>query len=340
MILVTGATGLLGSHVVCDLLAHGHTVRALYRSEKRKQRIAQLLQYYHPEQAEVWFRSIEWVSGDVLDLVDLETAMTGCEKVIHCAALVSFHRRDFWELFEHNRTGTANVVNTALYLGIKQLVHVSSTAAVGSDPVMIGDDVRRETNRWNPNESASGYSVSKYSAEKEVWRGIEEGLNAAIVNPSVMFGPGNWDESSLKIMRTLNNGLRFYTPGGNAFVDVRDVATVIRKLLEADVTGERFLVTGHNRSFKELFDLICEQLEVQSPRWKSGSALTGIAWRLAGIFARLTGKRPTITKESAGSAHRTTRYSSEKVLKQFPDFQFHSLEDAIWNTIKGRLIDV
>lgn len=339
MILVTGATGLLGSHVVCDLLAHGYTVRALYRSEKRRERLHQLLRYYHPDQADNWYNSIEWVNGNVLDLIDLEDAMTGCDAVIHCAALVSFHRRDFTDLFEQNRTGTENVVNTALHLGVKKMVHVSSTAAVGSDS-LTSDEVRRESNRWNAGELVSGYSLSKYSAEKEVWRGIEEGLNAVIVNPSVMFGPGSWEESSLKIMRTLNNGLRFYTPGGNAFVDARDVATVIRRLMESDISGERFLVAGHNHSFKELFDRICAQLNVPAPRWKSGAFLTGIAWRLAGLMARFQGKRPTITKESADSAHRTTRYSSEKLLQQFPDFQFHSLEDTIANTIKGRLSDV
>ena len=336
MVLVTGATGLLGSHVVADLLAHNIPVRALYRSENRKERIRGLLQYYFPEKAAELYSNIEWCEGDVLDLVSLEDAMTDCEKVIHCAAMVSFHRRDFSELFEHNRGGTANVVNTALYLGLKQLIYVSSTAAVGSDAA-AGDSIRRETNRWNPNEKASGYSLSKYSAEKEVWRGIEEGLDAAIVNPSVMFGPGNWNESSLKIMRTLNDGLRFYTPGGNAFVDVRDVATVIRKLLEADISGERYPVTGHNSSFRNLFDRICEQLKVKSPSVAAGSFMTGLAWRTAGIWARLTGKRPTITKESAGSAHRTTVYSSEKVMRQFPDFKFHSLEEMIANTIKGRL---
>jgi len=336
MVLVTGSTGLLGSHVVCELLAHNIPVRAMFRTENRKKRILQLLHYYLPEKAAELYAGIEWVEADILDLVSLEDAMTGCEKVIHCAALVSFHRRDFWELFEYNRGGTANVVNTALHLGLKQLVYVSSTAAVGSDSLQH-DPIRRETNKWNPNEKVSGYSLSKYSAEKEVWRGTEEGLNAAIVNPSVMFGPGNWDESSLKIMRTLQSGLRFYTPGGNAFVDVRDVATVIRKLLEADVTAERYLVTGQNASFKELFDVICEQLKVKAPHLKAGSVLTGFTWRLAGIWARLTGKRPTITKESAGSAQRTTLYSSEKVLKQFPDLHFHTMEEMIANTIKGKL---
>lgn len=340
MILVTGATGLLGSHVVCDLLAHGYAVRAMYRSEERKEVVRRLLTYYFPDKAEAFYAAIDWFQGDILDLVDLEDAMEGCEKVVHCAALVSFHRRDFWRLFAQNRKGTANVVNTALHCGIRQLVHVSSTAAIGSDSEQPHDPVRRESNHWNANEKVSGYSLSKYSAEKEVWRGIEEGLPAAIVNPSLLFGPGSWDESSLKILRTLQNGLRYYTPGGNAFVDVRDVAYIIRRLLEENVSGERYLVSGHNMPFKTFFEKVCAQLGVKAPSVEAGPFLTGLAWRIAGIWARFAGKRPTITKESAGSSHRTTVYSNEKVLKRFPEFEFRTTEETIENAIRGRMDQV
>ncbi len=336
MILVTGSTGLLGSHVVCEMVAHGHRVRAMYRFENRKSVVERLMHFYYPDRAEELLRQIEWVSADILDLVDLTDAMEGCEKVIHCAALVSFHRRDFWRLFEVNRKGTANVVNVALGAGVKQLVYVSSTAAVGSDSTYT-DNIRRESNHWNANEKVSGYSLSKYSAEKEVWRGIEEGLPAAIVNPSIMLGPGSWDESSLKIMRTLQNGLSYYTPGGNAFVDVRDVTTIIRRLVETNSSGERYLVTGTSLPFKELFDKICSQLNVKAPSKLAGEFLVGLAWRLAGIMARFTGKRPTITKESAESSQKTRVYSNEKVLAAFPDFQFTPLEETIAITIKGRM---
>lgn len=338
MILVTGSTGLLGSHVVCDLAANGYKIRALFRSENRKKVVTDLMQFYYPDAADNHLANIEWLQGDILDLVDLEDAMTDCEKVVHCAALVSFHRRDFGRLFAQNRIGTANVVNTALHLGIKQLIHVSSTAAIGSD-TEYRDHIRRESNHWNANERVTGYSLSKYSAEKEVWRGIEEGLPAAIVNPSVLFGPGNWDESSLKIMRTLNDGLTYYTTGGNAFVDVRDVTTIIRRLIEEGISGERYLVTGQNLKFKELFDRICAQMQVKAPSKQAGPFLVQLAWRMAGILARFTGKRPTITKESAASSMRTTLYSNEKVLAAFPDFQFTPLEETIANTIKGRMIN-
>jgi dihydroflavonol-4-reductase len=336
MILVTGATGLLGSHVVCELVSAGRSVRAMYRSDIRRNRVLKLLEYYFPDSFRELWQKIEWIECDILDLMDLETAFDGCDEVVHCAALVSFHRRDFYDLFQANRTGTSNVVNQALLSGIRKLVHVSSTAAIGSDSE-LHDGIKRESNRWNPNESASGYALSKYSAEKEVWRGIEEGLNAAIVNPSLMFGPGDWDESSLTILRTLKNGLRFYTKGGNAFVDVRDVAKAIRLLLDSDVSAERYLVTGHNLSFREFFNAACAQMSCKAPSVSANRLMTSIAWRASRTVSRFTGKRPTITKESAASSQTTTLYSSDKLLTQFPDFRFHSVGEMLENAVKGRL---
>ena len=152
-----------------------------------------------------------------------------------------------------------------------------------------------------------------------------------------MFGPGSWEESSLKIFRTLHEGLKYYTKGSNAFVDVRDVTAVILKLIETENTGERYLVTGSNLKFKELFDRICKQLGVKAPSKLAGSFLTGLAWRLSGIIGRIRGKRPTITKESARSSQNDSKFSNEKLLRDFPDFEFTDLEDTIASTIRGRM---
>ncbi len=230
MILVTGSTGLLGSHVVVELLHKGYEVRAMYRDESRKKAVHRLLTFYYPEEQDFLLKKLSWFKGDVLDLTDVEDSLQGVSKVVHCAALVSFHRRDFNVLFKVNRRGTANMVNFALNTGVNQFIHVSSTAAIGSDS-QFKDGLKRESNLWNPNDEVSGYALSKFSAEKDVWRAMEEGLSVSIVNPSVMFGPGSWEESSLTIFRTLHNGLSFYTKGSNAFVDVRDVTKLILKLI-------------------------------------------------------------------------------------------------------------
>lgn len=336
MILVTGATGLLGSHVVVDLLRSGYEVRAMYRQESRKEVVYRLLKFYYPEEATSLVGKLSWFQGDILDLSDVEESLKGIEKVVHCAALVSFHRRDFNTLFRVNRQGTANMVNFALNSGVKQFVHVSSTAAVGNDSIQA-DGLKRESNSWNPNDEVSGYSLSKFSAEKEVWRAAEEGLAVSIVNPSVMFGPGSWEESSLTIFRTLHKGLKFYTAGSNAFVDVRDVSTVILKLIETGKTGERYLVTGSNSTFKDLFDRICGKLQVKAPSVLAGPFLTGFAWRLTGLWGRFTGTRPTITKESARSSQSKSVFSTEKLLRDFPEFKFTDLDHTIEVTIRGRM---
>lgn len=336
MILVTGSTGLLGSHVVVELLHKGYEVRAMFRDEARKDVIFRLLNFYYPAEKETLLRKLSWFKGDVLDLIDVEDSLKGVSKVVHCAALVSFHRRDFNVLFKVNRQGTANLVNFALNSEVDQFIHVSSTAAIGSDS-QFTDGLKRESNLWNPNDEVSGYSLSKFSAEKEVWRANEEGLPVSVVNPSLMFGPGSWEESSLKIFRTLHEGLKYYTKGSNAFVDVRDVTKFILMLIETERTGERYLVTGTNLTFKELFDQVCKQLNVRAPFKLAGPFLIGLAWRLSGILGRIQGKRPTITKESARSSQNHAGYSNEKLLKDFPGFEFTKLEDTIATTIKGRM---
>jgi len=336
VVLITGGTGLLGSHVIMNQLIRNNDVRVLYRDEHRKEIVQRVLSYYYPNNFQEYYGRIEWISGDVLNTADLSEAMENVDIVIHCAAVVSFRRRDFHKLWKVNREGTANVVNVALESGVKKLIHVSSTAAIGSDG-QLPDGLKRESNHWNANEEATTYSYTKFSAEKEVWRGIEEGLNAVIVNPSVMFGPGSWDETSLTIFKTLSNGLKYYTAGGNAFVDVRDVADVISILCENDIHAERFLITGQNLKFKDLFDKICSELNVKAPYKFAGSTLTELAWILSSLKTYLTGNASALTKESARSSQKTTLYSSEKLLKTFPDFKFRSIEDTISNTVKGRL---
>ena len=295
MILVTGSTGLLGSHVVVELLHKGYEVRAMFRDEARKEIVYRLLDFYYSGEKELLLQKLSWFKGDILDLSDVEDSLQGISKVIHCAALVSFHRRDFNLLFKVNRQGTANMVNFALNSEVNQFIYVSSTAAVGSES-QFTDGLKRESNLWNPNDEVSGYSLSKFSAEKDVWRANEEGLPVSIVNPSVMFGPGSWEDSSLKIFRTLHKGLKYYTKGSNAFVDVRDVTKFILMLVETEKTGERYLITGTNLKFKELFDQISTQMNERAPFRLAGPFLIRLASRLSGILGRLQGKRPTITK--------------------------------------------
>ncbi|MGV3629936.1 MAG: NAD-dependent epimerase/dehydratase family protein [Bacteroidota bacterium] len=335
MILVTGGTGLLGSNLLFELSASGGPVRAIYRDASKIGTVQKLFRKLDPELGETRFHKIEWVPCDVLDVVTLEEAMTGCDYVYHCAAQVSFRRRDFTSMMKINRQGTFNLVNIALDLKIKKLCYVSSTAAVGKVQQPDGHDYVVESNKWTQSPNTSGYSISKYSAEKEVWRAMEEGLRIVIINPSVIFGPGNWEESSLTIFRTLAKGLRFYTKGSNAFVDVRDVVRAMVSLQNSEISGQRFLCTGTNIRFYDLFLLIAKELKVKPPAIFANRFLCQVAWRLVAI-SELVGKRPTLTRESVNSSQSHTQYDSSKLVKAL-DFKFTDLRETIAYTVKNRL---
>jgi nucleoside-diphosphate-sugar epimerase len=332
MILVTGATGLVGSHLIMKLVEDNQKIRTLYRNEKKKKQVYELFQLCFHSRAEEQWEKIEWKKTDILDLVELEDAFIGIDYVYHCAALVSFKKSDFHPMLHVNRRGTANVVNLCIDFGIKKLCHVSSTAVFSTvehkEPIT-------EKDNWKQGQPTSGYSISKYSSEKEVWRGIEEGLNAVIINPSLIIGAGNWNDSSLTIFRTIENGFKFYTKGANAFVDVRDVVDAMILLMQSEITNERFLCTGTAISFREIFTKIAVKLGKKPPSIFANSFLSGIAWRLAWIKSLFTGEL-TLTKDSVASAQRVTVYSSSKLQKAL-NFNFRNIDESIDYAIKNRL---
>lgn len=332
MILVTGSTGLVGSHLLYELCSNGQHIRAMYRTKEKIARVEGLFTFYNPENAARLLSQIEWVEGDVNDIESIVEAMKGCTKVYHSAALVSFNNRDFHQLMKVNREGTTNIVNCALAEGVEKLVHLSSTAAIGN----TDSTVITENSKWNMAGKNTAYSISKYGAEREVWRGIEEGLNAVMLNPSVILGPGNWNEGSLVIFRTVNKGLKFYTPGQNAFVDVRDVAKSLRLLMESDVNAQRYLCFSENVPFRKLTDEIAEQLGRSKAKYATKPWMAAIAWRAAKVYSLFTGKRPTLTRESVRSAFSRKEYSNQKIIKQL-GIEFIPVKDAIQNAIAGRM---
>lgn len=335
MIFVTGGTGLLGSHLLFQLTSEGKSVRAIYRNFDAISRVQKLFDFYNPTASKQLFSLIEWKACDVLDVITLEEEMTGCTQVYHCAATVSFRRKHFHSMLKINREGTANMVNIALTLPIERFCFVSSTSAVAKDDIKPNLPLV-ESNKWIQSDHTSGYAITKYSSEKEVWRGIEEGLNAVIINPSVIFGAWDWEESSMTIFKTIANGFKFYTSGSNAFVDARDVSKAMFLLMESSISKERFLCTGTNVSFREVFNLIAASLNQKAPSIQAGKLLSHFARFADGIKCIFTNKR-VLTKESVHSAHSNTTYDSSKLLKAI-DFQFTPLRDTIENAVKGRIV--
>jgi nucleoside-diphosphate-sugar epimerase len=329
MIFVTGGTGLLGTHVLVELLRRDKKIRALYRSENRLNQVKKSFDHYFGTQSKAKFNQITWVKGDILDISSLQEHIKGCSVVYHCAALVSFRKKDFKKLMKINKEGTANVVNVALSLNVDHLCYVSSTAAIGRQE---NKEFYDENNKWTNSRENSNYAISKYSGEQEVWRGVEEGLNAVIVNPSVILGVGDWNESSLSIFKVVYKGLKFYTNGINAFVDARDVAYIMCELSDKAIFNTRFLTISENVSFKHLFTLIANEFGTKAPSIQVKKWMAGLAWRIEGLLAFLFGKKQNITQETARSSMAVTKYSNEKVKKAL-NYEFIPLADTVKHAV-------
>lgn len=334
MILVTGGTGLLGSHLLYQLVKDGEQVRAIFRNENRKEKVRKIFAFYDAQNANLLFEKIEWVKADVIDIPSLENIFEDITEVYHLAAIISYARKDFNRMMKVNREGTANMVNFSLKHGIQKFCFVSSTAAVSINP----EDRKApliEANKWIQTSSTSGYAISKYSAEKEVWRGIEEGLNAFIINPSVIMGAGIWGESSLQIPQLVAKGFPFYSRGINAIVDVRDVVYCMVRGMKEDFPSDRYLCAGHSVSFHELMNQIADRLNVKRPKWKAHQSIAQIALFLDFIKGTFTGKR-ILTKESIETAYSKTYYDSSKIKKTF-QFEFRPIKETIDFLVKGRM---
>lgn len=331
MIFVTGGTGVLGAHLMFDLTQSDTPIRAFYRSKDRISQIASVFKFYNPENWQSQFEKIEWVQGDILDITEVLESMEGCSHVYHLAALVSFHPKDFTKMMKVNREGTENIVNACLHHNIKKLCYVSSTAAIGGE-----DKVISEKTKWKNEPTTSGYSVSKYSAEREVWRGIEEGLNAVIVNPCVILGAGNWKESSLTIFKTVSKGISFYPPGSNATVDARDVSTIMTNLMTSEINAERYLCIGSNQSFKELMTAIAKEIDVKPPKRKVSKWVISIARRFLDVANWIVGSRSDITKDTVNNLYALKSYDNSKVVEAL-NFDFRPLEEQVKNAVAGRI---
>ncbi len=330
--LVIGGTGLVGSHLLW-LLAQQGPVFASSRSIKNQERVRQLFHFCDSKIGEELFKRIEWITLDILNIEDLAASLKGMRKVYHCAALVSFHRIDFYRCIQINREGTANVVNACLDIPNIRLCYVSSTAAVGQNPAGEID----ETCLWKASDTNSGYSVAKFGAEKEVWRGMEEGLNAVIINPCTVIGPGLWEEGSMEMFRAAKNGIQFYPSGCNATVDARDVATSMVFLMDSGIQNERFLCTGSNKGFRVLFTAITRAMNKKPPRIYAPKWLAIPVSYFLETISLVRKKRQGMTIESARAAYATRIYNSNKLKKLMPN-SFFSLEESIEHAIKGRIV--
>jgi dihydroflavonol-4-reductase len=314
MILVTGASGFLGQHLVRYLSAQGQVVRALYHNNPPAEDLQGL-------------QGITWQKYDLLDIYAVEEVMRGITDVYHCAAVVSFKPKRSEEMLHFNAESTANIVNQALEQGVRKMVYVSSVAALGR----TADNKKEitEEEEWEENRQNSAYGMSKYLAEMEVWRGIGEGLNAVIVNPGIILGEGNWDDGSAQLMKVVHKEFPFYTQGVTAWVDVMDVVRILYMLMQGDVEAERFILSAGNYGYKEIFTMMADMLGKRPPHIRATPLVTGIVWRLSVLKANLSGANPAITKETAVNAQNKCFYNNDKLKRFFPAYSYSPVEDTI-----------
>lgn len=328
-ILVTGATGMLGSRIVLDLLEQGDRVKAIYRNRKRIDQFKKNLAFYCSFPNDL-AQQVEWIEADVLDYQSICDAVAGVDWVIHSAAMVSFHTADEKAMYEINIQGTANVVNACLLKGVKNICHVSSIAALGKEEA--GEMIDEEST-WIPELKHSGYAISKFHSEMEIWRGINEGLKGIIVNPSVILGPGEWDAGgSPAFFHNIYKGMLFYPEGGTGFVDVRDVSGAMLTLIApehaANAMNKRYLINAANLPYQKAFSLIAASMNVKAPRFVARKCLLGIAWRAAWLAGVLTGKKPLITRGSVSNAAKMQLFNGEKIVREFA-FTYRPIEESI-----------
>jgi len=327
MILVTGATGLVGSHLLVLLAENGETIRALFRNEAGIEKTKALFKIYGKEPL---FDNIEWLNADITDIPSLEPAFANINKVYHCAALISFDPKDEEKLRKNNIEGTANVVNFCLAFTVKKLCYVSSIAALG-DLKEHENSITEET-EWNPEKPHSDYAISKFGAEMEIWRGFQEGLEVVIVNPGVILGPSptlnGWKNSSGEIFCRVANGLPFYTKGTTGFVSVTDVVKVMVLLTDGNFNGQRFIVLAENKSFESIVKKIAEALKIKAPSTEAKRWMTAISWKFDWMLSVFFGKKRSLSKMMAAALHSTEFLSNAKIKEQ-TGFQFEPIDAVI-----------
>lgn len=297
-ILITGGTGVLGIYIVEALLADGfENIEVFSRSGGNDS----LSFANHP--------NLTFTQGDIAELHPLTEAIERSDYIIHAAAIVSFHPKKFDLMHSINVEGTANVVNISLEANVKKVIHISSIAAIGRSEK---NNTISESTTWNNSKYNSYYGITKYLAEQEVWRANYEGLNMAIINPSLIIGGKTWDQSSLQIFEKVYNSLPFYTSGSTGIVDVQDVAKMTLYLLKSDINGERFIASGGNISYKDLFQKMASFMGRKAPQKLAPKWIMSLFWRLEKVRSFLSGKGPIITRETARSTSHLSVYDNQK----------------------------
>ncbi|CAL65100.1 NAD-dependent epimerase/dehydratase family protein [Christiangramia forsetii] len=328
MILVTGGTGLVGSHLLYELAAKNEKLRATIRPSSDIGQVRKVFGYYSDKaEADRLFNRIEWVTADINDIPSLNLAFEDISRVYHSAALVSFDPSKEAKLRKINIEGTANIVNLCIANNISKLCYVSSIAAIGSNQ---NNSKLDETSKWNPEENHNDYAISKYGAEIEVWRSTQEGIDAVIINPGVIIGPGFWNSGSGKIFSKIDNGLSYHFPKITGFVGVQDVVKSMIALMKSPIKNEQFIVVSENLSFETVFKETATYMGKSEPTKQLKKWMITLGWIFQKIGSWFGGKRQ-ITRDSINGLYEKTYFDNTKI-KQELNFEFTPMSKVLEET--------
>jgi len=324
MVLVTGGTGLVGSHLLYFLLKKNEPVRAIHRKKSDIHSVKKVFALYTSE-VDSLFNKIEWVEANITEIPALSVAFKNITKVYHCAAFITFNPSKYKILKKANIEGTANIVNLCLANNIEKLCYVSSVATLGNN---LQNQLVTEETSWNPDEKNSVYAITKYGAEMEVWRGTQEGLNAVIINPGVILGLSPDGGGSGVIISLGASGIPYYPSGAMGIVDVQDVAKAMIDLMDSEITNEQFILVSENVTYKELLSKLALLFAKKPPTKKLSKKimlfLSGMDW----LSNKLFRTKRRLIKANVRSMFTLSFYDSSKIKNEL-GFQFIPIETTL-----------
>ena len=295
---VTGGTGFVGANLIRLLLQQGHEVRALVRNSSNLDNLKSL--------------DIELVTGDLNS--DLSQSMSDCQVLFHVAAQYSLWQRDRELLYRSNVLGTRNILASARQAGIERTVYTSSVAAIG----VKQDGVADETYQSPVDKLIGDYKKSKYYAEQEAVKAIQQGQDIVIVNPSTPIGAFDIKPTPTGeiILRFLQRKMPFYVDTGLNLINVKDVAMGHILALEKGVTGDRYILGNQNLTFKQLLDKLEQISGLPAPKstipyWIPYS----VAWLEENVLAKL-GKQPTVAIDGVRMSRQKMFYDASKAVRE------------------------
>ncbi len=319
---VTGANGFLGVYILHHLVKKGHHVKALVRPSSSLNLFNQISDYYQltDNQKEL----IEWVHVSLYDTYALNEVFENVDYVIHLAGKISYLKRELPDLIHVNRDFTAAVVDACLSANVKRLIYCSSTSAISKNNT---NAVVVESKEWDDKLEHSNYGYTKHLGEMEVWRGIEEGLAANIINPGVILGYANWNDGSNKLFRNAFQSFPFFSEGITGFVGVSDVADIVYRLCNSEVVGEQFLVISENKSYGDIARMMAKHFDKKPPRFEVKGLLYRLIYGFISLKERL-GLGGLLSKETVKASIAKNQFSNQKI-KDALNYEFESMEEVI-----------